>query len=260
MNQKYNERITMVHTLLGNKCVVCGTTTGPFEIDHENPLDKSFDVSNCFSYKLSKIVKESKKCQLLCEPCHKEKTYTKDQIVISYKRKSFFKDWDDYNPILNTIEYKFFIDENKKGGREHIDYVKKLAKANDVSFDEMIYQISYEVSDALSYYYVFLSGQNTPESTHYDNHFKKYIDDLKEGDNKRYQRVKMMTKEVEKYAKEAYKQLGDGVAYFEIVRRISQDVIKYPFNEDVKPHGLPFFYERVYSPNDVPTKFMDWID
>tara|TARA_Y100000356_G_scaffold115636_1_gene104782 strand:- start:19 stop:789 length:771 start_codon:yes stop_codon:yes gene_type:complete len=253
MNQKYNERITMVHTLLGNKCAVCGTTVGPFEIDHENPLDKSFDLSNCYSYKLSKIVKESKKCQLLCEPCHKEKTFTRDQIIINYKRKSFFKDWEEYNPILNSIEYRYFIDENKKGGREFIDYVEKLSKINDVPFHEMIYQISYEISDALSYYYVFLSEETGPEYEEYDNSFKKYIDDLKEGDNKRYQRVKMMSKQVEKYAKEVYEQLGDGEPYLSIVRKISPDVIKYPF-EVVETLGVPWTFEKVYTPIS-PNKF-----
>ena len=52
-------------------CVNCGSRHN-LELDHKNPVEK---VSHrIWSWAWSKILEEVKKCQILCESCHMEKT------------------------------------------------------------------------------------------------------------------------------------------------------------------------------------------
>lgn len=60
---------------LGGKCVQCGSTE-KLEIDHINPEEKSFTLTDYTLQPWWKTVKELKKCQLLCKKCHKEKSDT----------------------------------------------------------------------------------------------------------------------------------------------------------------------------------------
>ena len=56
----------------GPTCNNCGSTEGPWEVDHINPETK---VShNVWSWKESRRVEELSKCQLLCNTCHWEKS------------------------------------------------------------------------------------------------------------------------------------------------------------------------------------------
>lgn len=57
--------------LLGGKCVLCGATE-ELELDHIDPATKF--THRIFSYNWNKINEELAKCQLLCVPCHFEKT------------------------------------------------------------------------------------------------------------------------------------------------------------------------------------------
>jgi hypothetical protein len=75
--QKQKERYYVskqeVIAQLGGKCAICGSTE-KLEIDHINPEDKSFDVTTQVSHNKGLVAEEIKKCQLLCHPCHLEKT------------------------------------------------------------------------------------------------------------------------------------------------------------------------------------------
>ena len=62
---------TVLIEMLGGKCARCGAT-GYLEFDHINPDEKSFLINP--SYNMEKLKPELKKCQLLCYPCHMEKT------------------------------------------------------------------------------------------------------------------------------------------------------------------------------------------
>ena len=58
---------------LGGKCAQCGATDD-LEIDHIDPATK---VSHrIFSWSWARIESELSKCQLLCVPCHFQKTLT----------------------------------------------------------------------------------------------------------------------------------------------------------------------------------------
>lgn len=60
--------------LLGGKCVECSSTKN-LEFDHKDPATKDKEVSkHLWDQKPSVIAAELRKCQLLCEDCHKKKT------------------------------------------------------------------------------------------------------------------------------------------------------------------------------------------
>lgn len=58
---------------LGGKCVRCGSTEN-LEIDHKNPEEKSFNISDMITYPKEILLPELNKCQILCNECHKGKT------------------------------------------------------------------------------------------------------------------------------------------------------------------------------------------
>ena len=59
----------------GGKCVLCGYNkcAGALDFHHTQPAKKSFALSlKGLSYSWASILKESKKCVLLCKNCHTE--------------------------------------------------------------------------------------------------------------------------------------------------------------------------------------------
>jgi 5-methylcytosine-specific restriction endonuclease McrA len=81
--KKYTEkRIQECLDYLGNKCVKCGSTHN-LEFDHIDPKTKIENISNavraqCWSWK--RLIIELDKCQLLCKPCHIEKTSSEQGV------------------------------------------------------------------------------------------------------------------------------------------------------------------------------------
>jgi len=60
-------------SLLGNKCSNCGSIKN-LEFDHIDRKTKNFSISMMYDKKEIDVIEELKKCQLLCNNCHKEKT------------------------------------------------------------------------------------------------------------------------------------------------------------------------------------------
>ena len=58
---------------LGGKCVVCGTTHN-LQFDHIKREGKKYEISTKLTNKWDNLKEELDKCQLLCVPCHLEKT------------------------------------------------------------------------------------------------------------------------------------------------------------------------------------------
>src|SRR3990167_1281726 len=77
------ERRKMLIKLLGNVCVKCGSNN-KLEFDHKNRKLKKFTIAVILSSKMSKLMKEVKKCQLLCKKCHINKSIIerKDKIAV----------------------------------------------------------------------------------------------------------------------------------------------------------------------------------
>ena len=67
--KKYHNRRLELIVLLGGKCAWCGSTEH-LEFDHKDPNAKEFSVSRILTYSWERILKEIKKCQLLCHECH----------------------------------------------------------------------------------------------------------------------------------------------------------------------------------------------
>lgn len=70
--RKYKHRQYLLD-MLGGKCVGCGITEN-LQFDHIDRYSKSFCIGKNLASKLEKLVEEAKKCQLLCDNCHKIKT------------------------------------------------------------------------------------------------------------------------------------------------------------------------------------------
>lgn len=64
---------------MGGKCVKCGSKE-KIEFDHINPKDKKYNIAKVW-YDDSKVLPELKKCQLLCNNCHLEKTKSEYEKV-----------------------------------------------------------------------------------------------------------------------------------------------------------------------------------
>jgi len=73
-----DERRQYLREYLGGKCVRCGSIEN-LEFDHFIKENKSFTISSsltCFS--IEDLILEADKCQLLCRPCHIEKSHEED--------------------------------------------------------------------------------------------------------------------------------------------------------------------------------------
>ena len=68
------ERRQYLEEYLGGKCVRCGATER-LDFDHIIPANKSYTIgSNITCFSLEELILEVDKCQLLCRPCHIQKS------------------------------------------------------------------------------------------------------------------------------------------------------------------------------------------
>lgn len=67
------ERRGVAKYLLGGKCVGCGSKKR-LEFDHIDPSTKMFNISESAGRTMESFLEEVDKCQLLCHPCHVEKS------------------------------------------------------------------------------------------------------------------------------------------------------------------------------------------
>lgn len=77
--KRREERRKKCIELLGGKCVNCGATEN-LEFDHINPADTVRRISELLTCKMEILLGELFKCQLLCKPCHFEKTTRQDRV------------------------------------------------------------------------------------------------------------------------------------------------------------------------------------
>lgn len=68
--------LLVVNFLKNNPCVNCSESNIlVLDFDHKDKKDKKYDISRMLSsYKWNTILKEIKKCQVLCANCHRIKT------------------------------------------------------------------------------------------------------------------------------------------------------------------------------------------
>ena len=96
----YLRRRAKVINFLGGICVKCGETKN-LEVDHIYPEQKSFSVGKVLTHSWAKIEPELKKCQLLCQDCHRTKSKVDGSLE---KMKRAF---ETRIPMKRDIEGKF---------------------------------------------------------------------------------------------------------------------------------------------------------
>ena len=67
-------------------CLLCGYKEHPvaLDFDHLNPLEKSFTIGTKYtSVSLDRLIKEIKKCRVLCANCHRVETLKARQVCLA---------------------------------------------------------------------------------------------------------------------------------------------------------------------------------
>lgn len=72
MLERYYIRRDYAYKKLGGKCIVCGSKE-ELNLDHLDPKQKSFNISQLWSISQERFDVELDKCQILCKTCHKAK-------------------------------------------------------------------------------------------------------------------------------------------------------------------------------------------
>lgn len=109
LNRKRRERKSThkryLIEMLGGECVGCGVTTN-LQFDHIDRKEKNVNVTSLLAGKLETAITEAKKCQLLCEDCHRLKTtinHDCNQLMTGYKVSQVTQDGDDY--VVRLTKY-----------------------------------------------------------------------------------------------------------------------------------------------------------
>lgn len=80
MLNRYYSRRKIILDKYNNKCCNCGCTIN-LQIDHIEYHNKSFNISKLWSINNKKFFIELEKCQILCEPCHLDKTKNEGSLL-----------------------------------------------------------------------------------------------------------------------------------------------------------------------------------
>jgi len=71
--KRHRERLALAIERLGGKCVRCGATEN-LQFDHIVPGSRVRKISEATNWSLERFLAEVDKCQLLCDPCHRQKS------------------------------------------------------------------------------------------------------------------------------------------------------------------------------------------
>lgn len=71
--RRYRDRMDYAIRSLGGVCVKCGGAEN-LELDHIDPDTKKANISSMHMYRWDRFLEELAKTQLLCKPCHVDKT------------------------------------------------------------------------------------------------------------------------------------------------------------------------------------------
>jgi len=85
MLKRYHERRQYALDLLGSVCSTCGTDED-LNFDHIDQDTKLFPISKLWSVSRKRFEEEIRKCQVLCQPCHIEKSKMNQDYTRKGKR------------------------------------------------------------------------------------------------------------------------------------------------------------------------------
>lgn len=75
--KRYDSRRDWLNAVKAVPCADCGNSYPPecMDFDHKDPLTKAFHIGNALSKRLSTIIAEIEKCEVVCANCHRIRTY-----------------------------------------------------------------------------------------------------------------------------------------------------------------------------------------
>lgn len=118
MKKRRNNRRNKFIQMLGGKCSSCGATDN-LQFDHVNPKHKKHDINAIKDGNEDKILKELKRCVLLCVRCHLQKTKDNKEHVNRDKKPS------THGKIWHYKHYKCRCNKCRKAMS---DYLKNQTK------------------------------------------------------------------------------------------------------------------------------------
>ena len=87
MLARYHRRRAEAIEALGGKCGFCGGVEN-LQIDHRDYRGKSFPLAKALAgFSEKRITEELKKCWLLCEPCHEQKSAVDNAVRFGQRVK-----------------------------------------------------------------------------------------------------------------------------------------------------------------------------
>lgn len=100
---RWKDRKRKVIDLMGGKCVKCGydRDMAALDLHHVDPSTKEYTWNRLRELCWDKVVKEIKKCILICSNCHRE--------IHSHHRNLDFNDSGHSNNILNDVGRKLLL-------------------------------------------------------------------------------------------------------------------------------------------------------
>lgn len=115
MRDRRRKRRIKYLEMLGGKCANCGETDPSLlEFDHKNPRKKQHDFNEIKDGPENTILKEVKKCGLLCIKCHLEKTKKKREHINRDKKPA------RHGTLWMYKKYKCRCDKCKKSISEYM--------------------------------------------------------------------------------------------------------------------------------------------
>lgn len=156
--------------LLGGKCQKCGEDR-PWLLNfhHKNPEEKEFHIKDIRRKRLSFLIKEIEKCELLCYNCHKEKHHYKNTISTTKKsklleiKKIYKCELCGYNNYIGALDFHHKTD-------------KKFLLTSDILTN--LNKINKDIIDEMNKCQVLCA--NCHQDLHFDKEkFEKYKDEFK---------------------------------------------------------------------------------
>ena len=128
---QYQKRMDKLRNAFGNKCIKCGATDN-LHFDHIDPATKVAAIGELATGNgFERCYEEALKCQLLCKPCHIQKSIANgDYIVIA---KYHILTWKD-----GRTETVYSLDTWCKENGYHDDHLRAVRRGQRKSHKGII--------------------------------------------------------------------------------------------------------------------------
>lgn len=227
MNKNYYNRILMwskkvkAFEILGNKCKNCGDTNiFHLVFHHRDVKEKEFDISDKKSYRWSIIEKEIKKCDLLCQNCHRELHKNDNNTIFNDNKKLFL----EFKNITKCQKCNY----DKYNGSLHFHHKndKKFNLSSIIFKCESIFTLSEKIVKELNKCEILCS--NCHQEYHTDvEFFELYKDIIYEKSKKLKDKMSKINRDIVRkmYFDDGKRQI-DIVKYFGCKKSTISDIIK----------------------------------